>query len=217
MEAIRQNVSPHPIILSTAEFQRQRFGLRFTFVADQAVADFAARAVCQLQTNSVAVEDTQVSQCAAMARFQCDGRVFFPDSFDQKAVQFAVGTAEELQSIKILRPVSIDDITRITVEIVGSHNDGLTVFDEQIVFESFPEGIACDGNTSSMLQVDIDLDVTEDVASDGDVSFLGCETGFVFLTRQPFADHANVGAAWRFTVVLQRTTCDGDFIGTSVG
>ena len=84
------------------------------------------------------------------------------------------------------------------------------------MLETFPERIAGDRHAASLLQMDVDLNVAQDVTGDGNVSFLRHRTVLDFLARQPLAEDSDIGTSRRFAVVLQSAARDGHFVRASI-
>lgn len=94
-------------------------------------------------------------------------------------------------------------IAGISIEVVCSQNNTVTVFDQQILLKSHPESVAGHNNSATGLQMNVALHIAQDISGNRNVAFPEC-----FSIRSGIAatDDPDVGRSGRRIVVLDRAS-----------
>ncbi len=108
---------------------------------------------------------------------------------------------------------AVHNIARVAVEIIAGDDDVGGVLDVEIVLEPLPKRVASDGDAPRVFDVEVDLNIAENVVSNGHMSLLGrgVAGSLVHAGIGAPTDDANIGGIWRLAGVLEGAAGDGDF------
>ena len=175
--------------------------------------------VLKQDADAIAVEYGVLSDVQSRAVAYVHGGAVAHDSADHVALNDAVAARLEDYAVVLSGVEAVHEIARVAVKIVVGHQDVAAGFDEQVLLVTFPEGVASDGDTARVLDVDVALDVAEDIGGDGDVALAGELAASATLQRWVLARafDADIGAARGLAAVLHRATSDGDLADAAAG
>jgi hypothetical protein len=168
----RGDSGPHipgkPIAPAADGLERDALGSALgPVVPNHVVRHAAVRKVGQEHANRAAVEDGVPGDMHSSAIHERQSRAAVLHVVQLQPADRAVAAVLEDDIIPGFVGIAVH---RIAFHQVRPEHDLRRVFNQQVVGESLPKGIAGDGHAAGSRQMDVGLDVGEDVVADGDVA-----------------------------------------------